>query len=195
MIVIGLTGSIAMGKSKTAEMFARLGIPVHDADLCVHALMNKGGKAVDAVGALFPAALENGAINRAILGGIVLGNPAKLKELEKILHPLVKEEEKRFRQNCQRQRVNFAVLNIPLLFETEADQRCDLVVVTTAPAFVQRQRVLKRPGMNEGKLKTILAKQMPDWQKRRRADFLVNTGIGYRHSLRQVKRIIRICGK
>ena len=195
MIIIGLTGSIAMGKSKTAEMFVRLGIPMHDADACVHAFMKKGGKAVKAIATIFPDILENGGINRSKLSGIALNNPSNLRKLEEILHPLVKEEERKFRQACQRKRAKIAVLNIPLLFETASNKRCNLVVVASAPAFIQKQRVLNRIGMNETKLKTILAKQIPDWQKRQKADFIVQTGIGYRHSLRQVKRIIQKCGK
>ena len=182
MIIIGLTGSIGMGKSGASREFRRLGVPLHDADATVHRLMERGGAAVPILERVFPQAVHDGRVDRPVLGKIVFDDPAALKKLEDIVHPLVRREERKFLQWCVRRRCPAAVLDIPLLFETGADARCDIVITMTAPAFLQKQRVLRRPGMTEERFKAILAKQMPDYEKRRRSDFVVSTGNGYRFS-------------
>lgn len=191
-VIIGLTGSIGMGKSTVAAQFASLGIEVLSADAIVHALLAKGGAAAEAVGRQFPEAAQNGAINRQALGNIVFGDREKLKLLESILHPLVVAEENRFIERKRGEKAKYAVLEIPLLYETGAEKRCDAVVVVTAPSFLQKYRVLKRPGMTKERLACILSQQMPDGEKRARADFIVQTGLGKAYSLLQVKRILKV---
>jgi dephospho-CoA kinase len=176
MIVLGLTGSIGMGKSTTAKMFAEAGVPVHDSDETVHRLY--AGKAVPLVEAAFPGTTFAGAVDRAKLGARVLGDAATLKRLEAIIHPLVRADADAFLARHRNAGESIAVLDIPLLFETSGRGRVDKVVVVTAPAEVQRQRVLARPGMTEEKLASILAKQVPDVEKRRLADFVIDTGQG-----------------
>lgn len=181
MRVIGLTGSIAMGKSTTAAMLRRLGLPVHDADAAVHRLTAAGGRAVAAIAARFPGVVdEKGAVDRRLLGPRVFKNPSELKALEAILHPLVKDEERRFMQRQKREKRRIVVLDIPLLFETRGESRCDEVWVVSAPRVIQTQRVLRRPGMNGDRLAAIRARQIPDADKRRRADRIVSTGLGRR---------------
>ncbi len=192
MVVLGLTGSIGMGKSTTAGMFRYLGVPVHDADAAVHRLTGPGGAAVAAVAAEFPDAVRDGAVDRRVLGARVFEDPAALDRLEAILHPLVRAEEKRFLDRHRRRRAPLVVLDVPLLFETGGEARCDAVVVVTAPAFLQRQRALRRPGMTEERLARVLARQMPDAEKRRRADFVVPTGLGRGFALRRVAEIVRL---
>jgi dephospho-CoA kinase len=192
MLVIGLTGSIGMGKSTAASMLRRLGLPVHDADAAVHRLTARGGAAVAPVAEAFPGVERDGRIDRGLLGARVLGDPAALKRLEAILHPLVRAEARAFLARQARLRRPLAVLDIPLLFETGGERLCDAVIVVTAPSFVQRARVLRRPGMTEDKMRAILAQQMPDVEKRRRADFVVQTGLNKRHTLRQLSRIVRL---
>ncbi|MFM2042354.1 MAG: dephospho-CoA kinase [Pseudomonadota bacterium] len=192
MIVLGLTGSIGMGKSTAAGMLRRLGCPVHDADRAVHRLYARGGAAVAPIAAAFPAAIRAGAVDRAVLAGLVLGDGAALKRLEGIVHPLVRREGDLFLRRCARRRVPVAVMDIPLLFETGGRDRVDAVLVVTAPAAVQRARVLARPGMTEAKLRAILAKQMPDGEKQHRADFVVSTGLGKRHTALHLARIVAI---
>jgi dephospho-CoA kinase len=192
MRIVGLTGSIGMGKSTAAAMLRRLGLPVHDADAAVHRLMEKGGAAVDAVEAAFPGVTQDGAVDRRALGAQVLGDDAAMKRLERILHPLVRAEALAFLAKQARLRRPLVVLDIPLLFETGGDQLCDAVIVVSAPPFVQRLRVLRRPGMTEAKMQSIMARQMPDAEKRRRADFVVQTGLGKLHSLRQLDGIVRL---
>ena len=191
MIVIGLTGSIGMGKSSAAHEFRRMGIPVHDADATVHRLMEPKGAAFPLLAGAFPQALRDGKIDRSVLGRLVYADAAALKRLEEILHPLVRMEEKAFLNRCVRRGCTIVVLDIPLLFETGADKRCDRVITMTAPAFLQKQRVLRRPGMTLERFHAILAKQMPDWQKRRRSDFVVPTGLGYRFSQNRLKKILK----
>ena len=188
--VLGLTGSIGMGKSATAALFRRLGTPAHDADACVHALYD-GGAAVAPVAAAFPGTVANGVVDRAALGRLVLNDPARMAELEAIVHPLVRAAEARFLDQARAARAPVAVLDIPLLFETGGDRRCDAVAVVTASPAVQRARVLARPGMTPEKLEAILAKQMPDAEKRRRAHFLVDTGRGFQSAETQVRAILR----
>jgi len=192
MLVIGLTGSIGMGKSTAAATLQRLGLPVHDADAAVHRLMERGGAAVAAVSAAFPGVERDGAIDRGLLGARVLGDDAAMKRLEAILHPLVRTEARRFLAQQARLRRPLAVLDIPLLFETGGDRLCDAVIVVSAPPFIQRARVMRRPGMTEAKFQAILARQMPDEEKRRRADFVVQTGLNKAHSLRQLVAIVRL---
>jgi len=192
MLVIGLTGSIGMGKSTAAATLHRLGLPVHDADAAVHRLMERSGAAVAAVSAAFPGVERDGAIDRGLLGARVLGDDAAMKRLEAILHPLVRTEARRFLAQQARLRRPLAVLDIPLLFETGGDWLCDAVIVVSAPPFIQRARVMRRPGMTEAKFQAILARQMPDEEKRRRADFVVQTGLNKAHSLRQLVAIVRL---
>lgn len=191
MIILGLTGSIGMGKTVAAGILRRLGIPVHDADKTVHRLLAPGGKAVPAVAALFPSVLKDGGIDRAALGRIVFADPRALARLESVLHPLVRAEERRFLANSRRRGAEIAVLDIPLLYETGGEKRCDAVLVVSAPAFLQAARVLARPGMTPERFRTILAKQMPDSEKRRRADHVVPSGQGRALTLRRLRRIIR----
>ena len=191
MILIGLTGSIGMGKSETAKMFAREGVPVYDADAAVHRLMAKGGEAVAPVEAAFPGVVEDGAVNRPELGKRVFDKPDELKRLEKIIHPLVGRAQRRFLEQAQRRGEKMVVLDIPLLFETGGDKYVDVSVVVSAPAFLQRQRVLARPGMTGERLNHILAQQMPDAQKRKRADFIVPSGLGKAVALQAVRKIIQ----
>ena len=196
VIVLGLTGSIGMGKSTAASMLRRLGVPLFDADLAVHRLLASSGAAVPAVSAAFPGVeTAAGGIDRALLGQRVFTDPAALRRLETILHPMVAAEERRFLARSRARRVPLAVLDIPLLFETGAERRCDYVLVVSAPALVQRQRVMRRPGMSEIRLNTILRKQMPDYVKRRRADFVVTTGAGRNLTLRRLKSIVRLLRK
>ena len=189
MRIIGLTGSIGMGKTTTAGFFRAAGIPVHDADAAVHRLYS--GPAAAAVEAAFPGTAPDGVVDRERLAEAVLGDQLALKRLEAIIHPLVREREKAFLQTAAEAGAPMAVLEIPLLFETGAEKRCDAVVVVTAEPEVQRQRVLKRPGMTEARLQALLANQMPDAEKRRRAHFLVLTDNDLDSAKRQVTAIIR----
>jgi dephospho-CoA kinase len=193
LIILGLTGSIGMGKSTAAATLRRLGVALFDADRAVHHLLEPGGAAVEQVSAAFPGVgSETGGINRKLLGQRVFGDPAGLECLERILHPMVAAAEKRFLDRCRARRETLAVLDIPLLFETGGDRRCDYVLVVSAPAFVQRQRVLRRPGMTEIRLAAILEKQMPDLEKRRRAEFVVPTGAGRNLALRRLQAVVRL---
>ncbi|MER9213994.1 dephospho-CoA kinase [Mesorhizobium sp. M0663] len=188
MIVLGLTGSIGMGKSTAAKMFAEAGVPVHDSDEAVHRLY--AGKAAPLVEAAFPGTTRSGAVDRAALAERVLGDAAALKRLEAIIHPLVRADADAFLAEHRAAGALLAVLDIPLLFETGGRNRVDKVVVVTAPPEVQRARVLARPGMNEEKLASILARQVSDAEKRRRADFVIDTGQGFDAARAAVKAII-----
>jgi dephospho-CoA kinase len=188
MFVLGLTGSVGMGKSVTARFFAEEGVPVHDADAVVHRLYE--GAAVAPIEAAFPGTTADGKVDRGKLGAHVLGNDPAMKRLEAIVHPLVQEDERRFLAESGKQGAKVVVLDIPLLYETGGDGRVDAVVVVSAPAEVQRQRVLARPGMTEAKLEAILAKQMPDAEKRARADFVVDTSLGFDAAREQVRAIL-----
>lgn len=190
MIVLGLTGSIGMGKSTAARMLAAMGAPVCDSDAVVHTLLGKGGAAVPAIDAAFPGVVRDGAVDRRALGAAVFGNPDALKRLEVILHPKVQEAQRIFLRKAAQRRVKVAVLDIPLLFETGGERRVDRTIVVTAPFLVQKARVLARPGMTPEKFAGILARQMPDAEKRRRADFVVNTGDGRRSTRRALREII-----
>lgn len=188
MFILGLTGSVGMGKSATAKMFADEGVPVHDADAAVHALYE--GEAVAAIEAAFPGTTANGKVDRGKLGERVIGHPDEIKRLERIVHPLVARVRDAFLAKAERDGAKVAVLDIPLLYETGGEERCDAVVVASAPAEVQRDRVLTRPGMTDAKLAAILAKQMPDADKRARADFVVDTSQGFDAARAQVRDIL-----
>ena len=188
MMIIGLTGSIGMGKSTVAGMFERLGVPVFDADAAVRALQGPDGRALPAIEAAFPGSTSPAGLDRARLGAQVFGNPAALKRLERILHPLVAEAQSTF---LARHRLKQAVvLDVPLLFEKGGWQRCDLTVVVSAPARVQRARVLARPGMTREKFAAILKAQMADGEKRRRADVVIETGRGRRVTWQAVQSVV-----
>ena len=188
--MLGLTGSIGMGKSETARMFARLGIPVHDADAVVHALYERGGAAVGAVEQAFPGVTREGAIDRFALAARVAGNKAAFQLLEDIVHPLVREAENRFLADAARRGEDLVVLDIPLLFETGGAARMDAVLVVSAGPHVQRERVLARSGMTPEKLEAIHARQVPDVDKRARADFVIETDRGFEHAFAAVKNIV-----
>ena len=188
MIVIGLTGSIGMGKTTTAAMFAAEGIPVHDSDATVHALYS--GRAAPLIEAAFPGTTSNGVVDRTRLAAAVLGNGDALKRLETIVHPLVREEEERFRGKHAAAGADMILLDIPLLFEAGRDKAVDVIVVVSADAAIQRGRVLSRPGMSEEKFAAILARQLPDAEKRARADYVVDTGKGMDDAQGQVRAII-----
>ncbi len=192
MKILGLTGSIGMGKSTAAALVRRLGVPVHDADATVHRLLARGGAAVAQIETAFPGVVREGAVDRQELGRRVFGQPAELRCLEAILHPLVRRAETAFLKRHRRYGTPLVVLDIPLLFETGGDRRCDAVAVVSCPAFLQAQRVLRRPGMNPGKLAAIRAQQMPDREKRRRADFVLSSGAGKAPVLRGLKRIVTV---
>lgn len=194
MLVLGLTGSIGMGKSTAAAMFRRLGLPVHDADASVHNLFRPGGAAVAPIARRFPEAVEMGAVKREVLGKLVFGDAAALKDLEAIVHPLVRDERDRFLALHRRARRRAAVLDVPLLFETGGEKVCDFVYVVSAPAFLQRQRVLARSGMTDSRLSSILKKQMPDREKRRRADYVLPTGLGRPATMRMIKKTLNRLG-
>jgi len=188
MFVLGLTGSIGMGKSTTARFFAEEGVPLHDADAAVHRLYE--GEATPLIEAAFPGTTSGGRVDRDKLAKKVLGDSAAIKKLETIIHPLVGRAEARFLDEAARKDAAVVVLDIPLLFETGADRRCDAVVVVSAPADVQRARAFERPGMTEEKFQAILAKQMPDAEKRARADFVVDTSKGFDAARAQVREIL-----
>ena len=193
MIVLGLTGSIGMGKSTAAATLRRLGVPLYDADASVHRLLAPGGAAVAAVEAAFPGVRDaRGGIDRQRLGGRVFSDPAARRRLEAILHPIVRREERRVVSRARARRAPVVVLDIPLLFETGSDSRCDRVLVVSAPARLQRERVMRRPGMTTERFAGILRAQMPDREKRRRADFVVLTGLSRARTLRRLKQILRI---
>ena len=183
MYLLGLTGSIAMGKSTAAATFRALGVPVFDADAAVHRLLAPAGAAVAEVSAAFPACVRDGAIDRRALGRVAFADPAALARLEAILHPRVRAAQRRFLARCAALRRPLVVLDIPLLFETAGERLLDAVAVVSAPAFVQAQRVLRRPGMTPEQLAAVRARQMPDAEKRRRADFVIATGLERRHAV------------
>ena len=188
MFILGLTGSLGMGKSTTARFFAEEDVPVHDADAVVHRLYD--GEAAPAIEAAFPGTTAGGKVDRDKLAARVLGDGAALKRLEAIVHPLVQEAERRLLAEAETRGEKVVVLDIPLLFETGGEKRVDAVVVVSAPPDVQRARVLERPGMTADKLDAILAKQMPDDEKRRRADFVVDTSRGFEAARADVRAIL-----
>jgi dephospho-CoA kinase len=191
MIVLGLTGGIGMGKSTAAAAFRRARIPVFDADAAVHQMQARGGRAVRAIAAAFPGTVCNGAVSRAALREAVLGKPDALTRLEGILHPMVRQDERSFVQRARRHGKRAAVLDIPLLFETGGDRRVDRVIVVSAPPSVQMQRIRARRRMSDADIKAVLARQMPDAEKRRRADVVIRTGLSRHTSLKALRRVIR----
>lgn len=190
MIVLGLTGSIGMGKSTTAKMFADEGVPVHDADAAVHALY--AGRAAPLIEDAFPGTVIDGVVDRTELGKRVVGDSQAMKILEEIVHPLVREDEIAFLQKARAENRPLVVLDIPLLFETAGDKRVDRTIVVTAPAEIQRERVMARPSMTRERFESLLAKQTPDAEKRRRADFLVDTSLGMEAARAKVRDIIDV---
>lgn len=190
MIKIGLTGSIGMGKSVAAGMIRKQGVPVFDADAAVHRLLGPGGDAVQLVEAAFSGVVHDGAVDRVRLGRAVFGDDAALKRLESILHPLVARERHRFLAQARRRRQRLVVLDVPLLFETGGDAGLDAVLVVSSPAFLQAQRVMKRPGMTSSRLEEILRRQMPDREKRRRAQAILLSGLGRRFALTRIRSVL-----
>ncbi len=191
MITVGLTGSIGMGKSTVAKMFAELGAPVFDADAAVHQLYGPDGAAARAIADLFPGVVGEGGVDRAILRARVKDDPAGLRRLEELVHPLVADRRRRWLRAQKRRNTPVVVLDIPLLFETGGDRLVDAVVVVSAPEDVQRRRVLGRPGMTVEALNAILARQMPDSEKRARADAVIDTSGPFPATRRQVRRVLR----
>jgi dephospho-CoA kinase len=189
MFVLGLTGSIGMGKSTAAAIFRAEGIAVHDADAVVHALYR--GEAAPVIEAAFPGTTRGGVVDRALLGARVLDNPAALARLEAIMHPLVAARRGAFLTEAKKTGARFVVLDVPLLFETGGDRRVDAVILVTAPEAVQKERVSRRPGMTPERLAVILARQMPDAEKRARAHFIIDTGGEFAATARQVRAILR----
>lgn len=197
MVILGLTGSIAMGKTTAAGLLRRLGVPVFEADREVHALLARGGAAVPMVAAEFPGLVTaglvtNGVVDRSALGQRVFADAQALADLEAILHPLVRRSEQRFLRAAALRRVPLVVLDIPLLLETGGERAVDATLVVSAPAFIQESRVFGRPGMTPERLQAVLGRQMADVEKRRRADFVVPTGLGRRETLRRLKGIVTL---
>lgn len=190
MVILGLTGSIGMGKSTAARVLKGMGVPVCDSDAVVHGLLGRGGTAVAPIAEAFPGVVKGGAVDRRALGAAVFGNPAALKRLEAILHPRVHAAQRAFLRSAAMRRVPVACLDIPLLFETGGERRVDRTIVVSAPFGVQKARVLARPGMTPEKFAGILARQMPDAEKRRRADFVVQTGAGRLAARRTLRKIL-----
>ncbi|MBL8530952.1 MAG: dephospho-CoA kinase [Hyphomonadaceae bacterium] len=195
MIIIGLTGSIGMGKSTVAKMFAEAGAPAFDSDAAVHALYAKGGAAVEPVGAAFPGSVRDGAIDRAELSRLVVDSPAALKRLEQLVHPLVRQAQVDFAEAQRAAGARVVVFDIPLLLEGKNADLVDKVVVVSAPADVQRARVLARPGMTEEKFAYLLSRQMPDAEKRDRADFVIDTGGDLESTRAQVAAVLDALGE
>ncbi len=190
MKVIGLTGGIGMGKSTAAAAFRRAKLPVFDADAAVHRLQARGGRAVPAIAAAFPGIAPGGAVDRGLLRAAALAEPGGMRVLERILHPMVRREQAAFLARARRAGRRAAVLDIPLLLETGGERRVDLVVVVTAPLAVQLHRVRRRRGMSLAETRAIIARQMPDREKRRRADVVVHTGLSRHHALRRLRRLM-----
>lgn len=190
MKVVGLTGGIGMGKSTAAAAFRRAGLPVFDADAAVHRLQGRGGGAVPAIANAFPGTVRGGVVDRAALRQAAVVDPAALRRLEAILHPMVRAAEQAFLGRARRAGRRAAVLDIPLLLETGGERRVDVVVVVSAPPAVQLARVRRRRGLTEAQIAAILRRQMPDREKRRRADLVVRTGLSRHHALRTLRRLI-----
>ncbi len=187
MKVFGLTGSIAMGKTTAAVMLKRLGLPIHDADACVHQLYACGGRAVRPIAECFPDAVVDNRVDRGRLSQILLRDHGALARLEGIVHPLVRDDRDRFLARHRRNRTPMVVLDVPLLFESGGDVSCDAVIVVSAPGFLQRRRALFRPGMTLEKLASLLSRQIPDPEKRRRGTVIVPTGLGYSWTFRKLR--------
>ena len=191
MRIIGLTGGIGMGKSTAAAAFRRARIPVFDADAAVHTLQGPGGRALRPIGAAFPGTVRDGVLDRAALRAAVLGQPEALKRLERIVHPMVRQEERAFLARARRAGARAAVLDIPLLLETGGRRHVDTIVVVSAPRAVQIHRVGLRRRMDRAQIEAVIARQMPDAQKRRRADLVVRTGLSRFHALRTLRRFMQ----
>jgi dephospho-CoA kinase len=191
--VLCLTGSVGMGKSTAAKFFAEMGVPVHDSDAAVHALYE--GEAVPAIEQAFPGSTAGGRVDRTKLAAMVLGDGAALARLEVIVHPLVSVSTDKFLARAETRGTPVVVLDVPLLFEANLECRCDAIVVVSAPPDVQRRRTLERPGMTEEKFAAILAKQMPDAEKRRRADFIVDSSRDFAHTRAQLRDILQAVAK
>lgn len=192
MIYLGLTGSICMGKSTTAKLFVDEGIPVYDADASVHAIYARGGSAVEPVGEMFPDVIIEGAVDRTRLREIVMHDRDSLTRLEQTVHPLVGQEQVKFRKQVESSDAFCAVLDIPLLYENKGERSCDYVIVVTATAKLQKARFLEREGVTEEDLEGFLAKQVPDAVKRRKADFVINTSFGVEYARDNVRAIVRL---
>jgi dephospho-CoA kinase len=190
--LIGLTGSVGMGKSTTAEMFAALGFPVFDADAAVHSLYGLGGAGVEMVGSAFPGSVTNGAVDRRALARLLGDDHSAFERLEALVHPLVTRESEKFIEQCAAKGKKAAILNIPLLFETGEANRMDVVLVVSAPEHVQLSRVLTRPGMTKERFDIVSSRQWPDAEKRQAADFVIQTGEGLERTLADVKKIAAI---
>ena len=190
MLVIGLTGSIGMGKSTVAGLLRRMGYPMYSADAAVHNTLKKGGKAVAPVARLFPETLKRGGIDRKLLGRAVFGQAKELRQLEQIIHPLLRRRERAFLQQARKAKARAAILEIPLLFETGAEKRCDITFCVTAPRAIQKARVLARPGMSEEKLRAILKRQMPNAEKCRKADYIIPTGKGLEITRKRLQKLM-----
>ncbi len=195
MVIIGLTGSIGMGKSETAKMFRKLGIPVYDADAAVHAIYAPGGSAVAPIEAAFPGVTGANGVDREALAKQVLNDAAALKKLESIVHPLVGLEQQKFLEQATAEKAEIVVIDVPLLYETGGQKRVDCVVLVSAPYELQRERVLARPGMSEEKFQAILAKQVPDAQKREQADYIIDSSQGLEPAMAQVEALIPLLKK
>ncbi|MCZ6858946.1 MAG: dephospho-CoA kinase [Alphaproteobacteria bacterium] len=190
MVILGLTGSIGMGKSTAGQMLQRLGVTLYDADAAVHRLFVKGGAAVAPVGAVFPGVITNGAVDRTKLGKEVFGDAPALARLEAIVHPLVREAQLSFLRAGARRNLTTVALDIPLLFETGGERNCDASILISAPRYLQEARVMSRPGMTRARFEDILRRQMPDAEKRRRADYVVLSGLDKGRTLRQLRVIV-----
>lgn len=190
MIIAGLTGSIAMGKSETARMFAAHGIPVFDSDAAVHALYEEGGGAVAAIASIAPSAIVSGSVDRRKLAEVLQAQPSLLPKIESVVHPLVKNMQTRFLADAAAAGSDMALLDVPLLFETGREKDVDVVIVVSAGERLQRERALKRPGMTVEKLEFILSRQMPDAQKRAKADYVIDTSSSLADTAREVERVI-----
>ncbi|MDR3425716.1 MAG: dephospho-CoA kinase [Alphaproteobacteria bacterium] len=189
MLIVGLTGGIGMGKSAAAKILRRFGFPIYSADKAVHDVLKKGGAAVKPLAQVFPETVRRGAIDRKALSRAVFGQPEKLRRLEKIVHPLLRKSEQAFLQKARKDKARAAILEIPLLFETGAEKRCAITLCVTAPRATQCARVLSRKGMTPEKLKAILARQLPDAEKRRKADYVVPTGTSLEETELCLRRI------
>ncbi len=190
--ILGLTGSIAMGKSTAAKILQRLGVPVFDADAAVHHLMKPGSATTIDIEARFPGVTNSRGVDRQKLGGIVFADPKALKDLERIIHPRTRAAREQFLRQAGLQRRSVVALDIPLLFESKSERLCDAALVVSAPAFLQKQRALARPGMTEARLQGILSRQMPDAEKRFRADAVIMSGLGKRETLRGLLKFLRL---
>ena len=191
-LVVGLTGSVAMGKSTAAALLKNLGIPVFDADGVVHVLLGPKGKALKAVAARFPGVVGSRGVDRKTLGAKVFADPKAHRDLESILHPLVRLEREHFLRRAAMGRRPLVVLDIPLLFEGKTEDLCDVVIVVSAPAFLQRQRALARPGMTAERFESVLKRQWPDAAKRAAADVVIPSGLGKRETLRRLKLLLKV---